>query len=193
MSDVLSTLLAGLAFLASPPSIGDAEKGPLAAGEVIVHPQTPADDNGFAVKAYALVDAPVAKVWPHLRDCGRYSEFMPRTKASAVREGTPDKGVCFIEIAMPFPFSNLWAENLSETGNVPGGGFERRWRLKQGTYAKNQGLWGVVPWEGGTKSLIYYALEAAPDTVIPDGILRKAQTGVLPDAFEAIRKRVLGP
>lgn len=179
--------------LASPPHISDAERGRLDAGEIIVHPQTPADDNGFAVKAYAVVAAPVAQVWPHLRDCGRYSEFMPRTKQSAVREGTPDKGVCFIEIGMPFPFSNLWAENLSETGSVAGGGFERRWHLKQGTYTKNQGLWGVIPWAGGAKALIYYFLEASPNTAVPDSFLRKAQTGVLPDAFEAVRKRVGAP
>jgi hypothetical protein len=182
-----------LALLAAPPGIPEAEKPRLDAGEIIVHPQTPADDTGFAVKAYAVVSAPLAKVWPHLRDCGRYSEFMPRTKDSAVREGTPDKGVCYIEIGMPFPFSNLWAENLTETTPMGNGGFERRWRLKQGTYSKNQGLWGVAPWGDGTRSLIYYQLEAAPDTVIPDGILRKAQTGVLPDAFEAVRKRVGAP
>lgn len=180
-------------LLAAPPAIGDAERTRLDGGEVIVHPRTPADDEGFAVQAYAVVDAPVAKVWPHLRDCGKYAEFMPRTKASEVRQGTPDSGLCFIEIAMPFPFSNLWAENLSETSSVAGGGFERRWRLKQGTYKKNQGLWGVAPWAGGAKSLVYYTLEAAPDTAIPDAILRKGQTGVLPDAFEAVRKRVGTP
>ena len=179
--------------LAAPPSFGDAEKARLDTGEIIVHPRTPADDTGFAVQAYAVVDAPVAQVWPHLRDCGRYSEFMPRIKASAVREGTADKGLCFVEVGMPFPFSNLWAENVSETSSVAGGGFERRWHLKQGTYSKNQGLWGVAPWAGGAKCLVYYLLEAAPDTVIPDAVLRKAQTGVLPDAFEAVRKRVAAP
>lgn len=189
----MNTLLIAL-VLASPPAVGGDEKPRLEAGEVIVHPRTPSDDNGFAVTAYALVAAPVDKVWPHLRDCGRYKEFMPRTKDSAVREGTPDKGVCFIEIGMPFPFSNLWAENESTTNPVSGGGFERSWRLKQGTYTKNQGLWGVVPWNGlPTLSLIYYRLEAAPDTVIPDRILRSAQKDVLPDAFEAVRKRVGTP
>lgn len=178
-----------LVALAAPPAIDAAERSQLDAGEVVVHPHTPADDTGFAVLAYAVVQAPVDRVWPHLKDCGKYDEFMPRTKKSEIREGTADKGVCFIEIGMPFPFSNLWAENESESVSLPGGGFERRWHLKQGTYTKNQGSWAVYPWGDG-KSLVVYTLEAAPDTVIPDAILRKAQTGVLPDAFEAVRKRV---
>ena len=183
-------LLALTCFLSAPPAIADAEKAKLEAGEVIIHPRTPADDDGFAVRAYALVDAPVERVWPALRDCGRYAEFMPRVKASDVRGGTPENGICFVEIAMPFPFSNLWAENKSEGGPVAGGAFERRWTLSKGTYRKNKGLWGVAPWAGGSKSLVYYELEASPDTAVPDAILRKAQTGALPDAFEAVRGRV---
>lgn len=181
-------VLLALAMLAAPPAIPEAERPRLDAGEIVIHPRTPADDDGFSVLAYAVVEAPVEKVWPHLRDCGKYAEFMPRTVKSEIREGTADKGLCFLEIGMPFPFSNLWAENESESVTLPGGGFERHWHLKAGTYRKNQGRWAVYPWASG-RALIVYELEAAPDTVVPDAILRKAQKNVLPDAFAAVRKR----
>lgn len=186
-------LALALALLAAPPltpaTVSADERASLEAGEILVHPHTPADDQGFAVLAYAVIKAPVEVVWPVVRDCDKYAEFMPRVKKSELREGTVEKGVCFTEIGMPFPFSNLWAENNSESVKVPGGGFERHWHLKQGTYLKNQGSWTIYPWADG-KSLAVYALEAAPDTAVPDAIIRRAQTSALPGAFEAIRKRV---
>ena len=184
---ISNPVFALLLALAVPP-VPEGERARLDGGEVIVKPRTPSDDEGFAVLAYAVVKAPVEKVWPALRDCDRYAEFMPRANESALRSGTPENGVCYVEVSLPFPFSNLWAENASTGGPNAGGGFERRWKILRGTYKKNTGVWRVVPW-GTAESLVVYELEAAPETVLPDSIPRKAQGGALPDVFTAIRRR----
>ena len=189
MSPLLTAALSALLAAPSVPPVPESERPRLDAGEVVIHPRKPQNDAGFAVTAYAVVKAPIDRIWPHLRDCDRYAEFMPRAKASALRAGSGLDGVCYIEIGMPFPFSDLWAENASSGGPLAGGGFERRWKLARGTYSKNEGVWRVVPWSADA-SLVVYELEAAPDTPLPDALLRKAQGGALPDVFTAIRKRV---
>ncbi len=187
ISAVLSLVLA--APLAAPPPLPDHERQRLENGEIIIHGRVPADDIGLAVTGYALVDAPPASVWPHIRDCGRYDEFMPRVVKSELRGGTADEGLCFVEISVPFPLSNLWAVNDTKCRSLATGGYERSWKLKEGTYRKNRGRWRVTPWGDGQRTLIYYELEAAPDTMVPDRLLRSAQKDTLPDVFKAVRAR----
>jgi hypothetical protein len=48
-----------------------------------------------------------------------------------------------------------------------------------------------MPWGAdGKKSLLVYWLDVDPKVMVPDAIIRRAQTGSLPDVFEAVRKRV---
>ena len=50
----------------------------------------------------------------------------------------------------------------------------------------------MMPWgDDGKKTLVIYAIDSDPIILIPDGILRSAQTGSLPEVFAAIRKRVV--
>ena len=50
----------------------------------------------------------------------------------------------------------------------------------------------MVPWGAeGKKTLVIYAIDSDPIILIPDGILRSAQTGSLPEVFAGIRKRVV--
>ncbi len=39
--------------------------------------------------------------------------------------------------------------------------------------------------------MVTYAIDSDPIILVPDGILRSAQTGSLPEVFQSIRKRVV--
>ena len=185
-------LLSGLA-LAQPltlPSFTEAETKKLEAFETVVHEVKPTDNKGIGVESFGLIDAPPTEVWPVLRDCAHFASFMPRTRTSSIKE---EEGVslCHVELRLPFPLMNLWSDTKSVQREEPAGSYHRAWTLVRGTYRRNSGSWSVLPWGDGTKTLVIYAIDSDPIILIPDGILRSAQTGSLPEVFAAIRKRVL--
>jgi hypothetical protein len=192
-SVLIIAFLAGAAF-AQPvvvPSFTEAETKKLEAGECVVHEVKPTDNKGIGVESFGVIDAPSTEVWPVLRDCAHFSKFMPRTKTSAMKEeeGVP---LCHVELSLPFPLMNLWSDTKSVQREEPAGHYHRAWTLVRGTYRRNSGSWSIVPWgPEGKKSLVVYAIDSDPIILVPDGILRSAQTGSLPEVFSAIRKRVV--
>jgi hypothetical protein len=48
-----------------------------------------------------------------------------------------------------------------------------------------------VPWGDGTRALVRYTIDSDPGLLLPDALIRSAQTGSLPEVFVAIRKRVV--
>lgn len=192
LSLVCLTVAAPLAH-AEKPYLNRLQKQMLEDGKVIVSSMKPTNDSGVAAMAVAVMKAPVAKVWPVVRDCEHFHKFMPRAKKSEMRKKLSDtQMVCFLEVSMPFPLSNLHSEVLSTIKQL-GKGWRRSWTLREGNYKRNNGSWEVYPYgEGDGWSLLVYNIDVDPDMSIPDAILRKAQTGSLPDVFTAIRKRVGG-
>ena len=186
-------LLSGFA-VAQPvlaPPLTEAETKKLEAGETVIHEVKPTDNKGIGVESFGIIDAPSLEVWPVLRDCQHFSLFMPRTKDSSVKEeaGGP---LCHVELRLPFPLANLWSDTKSVHREEPAGHFHRAWTLVRGTYRRNSGSWSLIPWGAeGKKTLVVYAIDTDPAILIPDGILRAAQTGSLPEVFTAIRKRVV--
>jgi hypothetical protein len=192
MRALLIVFCAGIAAAQplSVPTFTEAETKKLEAGETIVHEVKPTDNRGIGVESFGIVDAPSTEVWPILRDCAHFSKFMPRTKTSAVKE---EEGVslCHVELSLPFPLMNLWSDTKSVQREDPAGHYHRAWTLVRGSYRRNSGSWTVMPWGAeGKKTLVVYAIDSDPIILIPDGILRSAQTGSLPEVFAAIRKRV---
>ncbi len=190
---LFSFFASGLAF-AQPivlPAFTEAESKKLNAAETVVHEVKPTDNKGIGVQSFGIIDAPSTEVWPVLRDCAHFDKFMPRTKSSAAKEeeGVP---LCHVELNLPFPLMNLWSDTRSVQRENPAGHFHRAWTLVRGTYRRNSGSWSVMPWgDDGKKTLVIYAIDSDPIILIPDGILRSAQTGSLPEVFAAIRKRVV--
>ena len=189
---ICGAILASVAALAhSPPSLSVKHVATLERGEIIVESMKPSGGGGVAARVMGIVDARPVEVWPIVRDCQHYAQFMPRTERSEVRGYRGKASICFVEIDMPFPLSNLWSESASTLTELPGGGFERSWSMIRGNYTRNNGSWRIFPWsEGGARSLIVYRIDTDPDMIIPDAILRSAQTGSLPDVFTAVRNRV---
>jgi hypothetical protein len=182
---------AALAHPVAVPAFTEAETKKLEAGECVVHEVKPTDNKGIGVESFGVIDAPSTEVWPVLRDCAHFAKFMPRTKTSAmnVEDGVP---LCHVELNLPWPLMNLWSDTKSVQREEPAGHFHRAWTLVRGTYRRNSGSWSIVPWgPDGKKSLVTYAIDSDPIILVPDGILRSAQTGSLPEVFQSIRKRVV--
>lgn len=173
--------------MARTPAMSKGQKMLLDKGEVIVKPLT--RESGVAATVMGIIDAPPAKVWPVVRDCAHFKEFMPRTKNSELIKREGNVATCKVEISMPMPFSNLWSI-VRSTETEKGDEFERTWDLVEGTYKRNKGAWNVYPWADGQKTLLIYFVDADPNISLPDAIIRSAQTGSLPDMYEAVRKRV---
>ena len=57
----------------------------VSSGEVVIRRLPPTDGDGVAARAFAVVKAPAKKVWPVLRDCQHFKEFLPRTKESVLK------------------------------------------------------------------------------------------------------------
>ena len=189
---LLTTFVSHLA-LAQPielPIFTPAETKKLDEGLTVVREVKPTDNKGIGVQSFGVVDAPSTEVWPVLRDCANFQKFMPRTKASAmnVEEGV---ALCHVELSLPFPLVDLWSDTKSVQREEPAGHYHRAWTLVRGTYRRNSGSWSVLPWGlEQKKALVIYAIDSDPILLVPDGILRSAQTGSLPEVFGAIRKRV---
>lgn len=159
--------------------------------EVVYLEQAPAGGSGVALTACGLVEAPPAAVWPALRDCERYQEFLPGVDESALRERSQGVAVCEAVIGLPFPLGELRSVERAAEEERADGGFERRWSLVSGNYRRLEGSWTLVPWgEDGRSTLAVYQLDMALATLIPDFLLRRAQASTAPGLFAAIRARV---
>jgi ribosome-associated toxin RatA of RatAB toxin-antitoxin module len=166
------------------------ERASLASGEVVVRDREPPNGQGVAFEALGIIRVSPGRLWPVLQACDRFQEFMPRTKKSRIKNRVGNTAVCFTKIGMPFPFDDLWSE-VKVTETVHGDGtYSRSWTLLRGTFDRNEGIWQLYPWAGGKQTLMVYRLAVNPKISIPDFIIRKGQTGALPDMFEAINRRV---
>lgn len=193
-SGCLVSLVFSAAALAQPvefPKLTAAELKKLDGNGVIIHELKPTDDKGVSAESIGVIDAPTTEVWPIVRDCEHFSAFLPSTKTSSRKTEGADQ-ICFDELSLPFPLANLWADTRSVMREEPAGHFHRAWSLVRGTYRRNRGSWTVLPWgPEGKKSLVIYLIDSDPSVLVPDLILRAAQTGSLPEVFAGIRKRVL--
>lgn len=186
-------LLVAVPALAEPvpfPKLSEKETKKLEANEVVVRDLKPTDNKGVAAEALGLIDAPTSEVWPVLRDCQHFMHFMPKTKKSELLDESGVK-LCHVELRLPFPLTDLWSDTKSTVREEPEGHFLRAWTLVRGTYHRNNGSWHILPWGDGKKTLVVYTIDSDPKMIVPDALIRSAQTGSLPDVFVAIRKRVV--
>lgn len=184
---VTTAAVAGDPF--SAPALSDDERKVLEKGEVVVRRLEPSGGKGLAVLAVSVVDAAPPAVWPVVRDCQHFQDFMPRTKHSELKEEDGVK-LCRVELSMPFPLKDLWSETKSTVNEAPPR-FRRDWTLVHGTYLRNDGSWTVLPWGDGAKTLVVYRLDTQPDSLVPDGLARAAQSKSLPEMMAAVKKRVV--
>jgi ribosome-associated toxin RatA of RatAB toxin-antitoxin module len=186
-------LLASSVVFADPvaaPTLTDAEQKKLLAGEIVTRSTTPTDNKGVGAMAIGVVEGPTDEVFPVVRDCQHFWQFMPRTKKSWVKEEQGVGTICHVELTMPFPLPDLWSDSISIVKEEPKGHHYRGWTMVRGTYHRNDGYWTVVPWGDGSKSLVVYSIDSDPKMAVPDALIRVGQAGSLPEVIGQIRKRV---
>jgi hypothetical protein len=166
------------------------EEARLGAGHVLTYVLEPAR-GGVAFRAAGIVESRPAQVWPALRDCEHYRDFVPRTLESALLARNGSEAVCYTRIDLPFPLADLVSELGVVESERSDGGFERRWRLVRGSYSHNVGSWTLLPHgPEGLRTLAIYQIEIDPDTLAPDFLVRRAQRASARDLFRALRERV---
>lgn len=186
---VVAAMVLAIALAELP--LDDGERARLERGEVLFTPLEPADGRGVAGRALGVVDAPPGVVWPVLRDCQHYQEFLPGVRASALRSRERDVAVCYTEIELPWPLPDLVSETRVQESRSEDGGYAREWRLITGSYRHNVGSWRLHPWgERGGRTLAVYQIDFDPQTALPDWLLQRAQRSTVPGVFEAVRERV---
>ena len=193
---MLLTLVTSLVISATPSitsssSLSADQVRRLEKNEIMVEGSTPPDGEGVAATMLALVRAPVAAVIPAVHDCEHFHEFVPRTVKSKERSRKGNHRVCFVEVEMPFPISNMWSVADVYGVREKDGRFIRRWYTKEGTFKKNLGSWFLIPWGSEKKeTLAVYHVETQPDIAVPDFLISHGQATSLPNLITAIRKRV---
>jgi uncharacterized protein YndB with AHSA1/START domain len=166
----------------------------LGRGELVITTRTVPGAELPEVTLQGVVDAAPERVWKVIDDCSGYKRTLPRIADSKELWRKPggaagtSKVSCEIVFDMPFPFSDLTAVN--EADHVVGPpAWSRTWRLLRGDYERNEGSWTLTPFgEGGKRTKVVYKLLAVPKVSIPNALLRKAQTGALPDLMHKLRE-----
>lgn len=171
-----------------------AEHDRLEHGALIVRVRDSATGSGIAVLAAGVVDAPPARVWPVLRDCQRYEEFLPRVEHSA-RRVEDGRTICVADIDLPFPLRDIHSETRVENVELPDGmGYERRWVLWRGNYRHNEGTWTLHPWgAAAARTLAVYRVDVDIGRFVPDFLQRLVQRRTAAELFGAVRRRALAP
>jgi carbon monoxide dehydrogenase subunit G len=158
--------------------------------EVVVIPRAPTGGRGVALHACALVDAPPDEVWPVVRDCEKWHQYMPGVKNSRLHGRTGNTAVCEVVVDVPFPLGDLRSVTNIVESRRPDGGYHRRANLLSGDYHHNKGFWLLLPHDGGSKTLVAYDIDFNPDTAVPDFVLRTIQSATAPELLESLRERV---
>jgi ribosome-associated toxin RatA of RatAB toxin-antitoxin module len=193
----LAAAYAAWAFFVSPPApleAGELEQGEeirrLNAGEVLVTRRDPTGGIGAAAEAKGVIDAPIERVWPAVRDCEHYSKFMPRVIKSGVAQRNGET-FCSAVMDMPWPIDDLTLETRSTITSPSEGAHMRSWKLTTGSFKHYTGSFEVIPFDGDPqRTLVTYTLDIKPDVPIPDVVLRKKQAAGLPEAFAALAQHL---
>jgi hypothetical protein len=192
------TLLAGVLLPAllgassGPPPITPKERTKLQGGGVIVRFGDPPGGKGVVATSIGLVDGSPARVFPAVRDCGRFAEIFPRIQKSSVLPEDGGTFICDVTIDLPFPLKNPRSLVRSTVEELPGGGYRRSYVLTDdpSDYHRNEGYWAVYPWGGGKRSLVVNHMSNQTKQTLPETILRAAQERTAPESFEALRDYV---
>lgn len=163
----------------------------LAAGEILIETApVPQSDTPFYV-ARGVVEAPPARVWEIVGDCGRYRETMVRVAASTLVSSAEHTTVCRLLMAMPFPLPNLTAVTRA-THRAEGSRLVREWQLVEGDFALHEGSWLVEPFEGDARrTLVTHRARVRPKLPVPELLLAGSKKETLRETLENLRRQLV--
>lgn len=197
MSRWVAVLLVAASTTATSAAQGQArvsiEAARLAKGEILIDTApAPQSDTPFYV-ARGVVEAPPARVWAIVADCGRYRETMVRVAASTLVSRNDAATVCRLQMAMPFPLPNLTAVTRA-THRAEGGRFTREWQLVEGDFALHEGSWVLEPFEGDSnRTLVTHRARVRPKLPVPEMLLAGSKKETLKETLENLRRQLASP
>ncbi len=170
----------------------------LAKGDILVTTDAVEGSDVPLATVRAVIDAPPARVWAIIQDCGNYAQTMPRIAASRElsREGTGEHFFvdCQVTASMPFPLPSLTSHTRVEHTIEPGKKWLRRFKLVDGDYLVNDGEWTLVPYGAdGTRTFFTYRLHARPKLPLPQSLVSRGQEGALSDIVKRLRELTATP
>lgn len=163
-------------------------------GDVVVTTRDFAGSDVPEATVRAVIDAAPELVWSVVSDCANYKNTMPSIAASeqVKSEKTADGDevrFCRVVAHLPFPFANLTSVTRGVHKVDPGKRWTRVWKLVEGDYVRNEGMWLVEP-HGEGKSLVTYVIEAQPKIPLPSSLVASIEQGTLPEMIQNLRKKV---
>jgi len=160
-------------------------------GEVLVHVNKVGGYDEVVLRA--VLNAPPARVWRLVSNCGNFARTMPRIKASREisrrRDGNGvEHVVCRTTVDMPFPYSD--PTSVTEAiHTVKNDRWSRRWWLLRGDYKENKGSWVLTPFKRDPqRTFLTYRVIGVPKAWVPDWIRRSAQKRTLPRMIQRFRE-----
>ncbi len=159
-------------------------------GEVVIKTRAVEGSTVEEATAMGVIDAPPAKVWSIIEDCGHYVGRMPRVKEAEFLGKKGDKILCRVRIGMPALLPDLVAVTEAVHTVTPTR-YKRAWRLVEGNYKVNVGSWTLARFNHDPeRTLAVYRVHAVPDFPVPAAILKMAQERSLPNLFKRLRIEV---
>lgn len=191
-----------LATMCDPAKLDATQTARLARGELIID-AVPVPGSAVAeLHVWAVIEAPVDRVWQIVSRPAEFSRTMRGVKRSAElsREplapdrsaGEPDRQQervrARITVGMPFPLRDLTSVTDAVHTVRADGWRQRRWELVEGDYHQNRGSWTLMPHEGdATRTLAHYKLHAEPKLRLPGKIKEFATERAVPRLFAQLR------
>ncbi len=182
--------LAGDRCLALLDAFDELEWEQLERREILLRELPSVREGGLAFCAVRVMAVPPERVWPVLRDCHRFDEFMPRVleaEQRATPDGTP---TCRMLTDMPIPLGDVESEVRMLFDDLEGRGHRRRYDLVRGDYHHNRGAWMVLPWPADREmSLVLQEADARAKSSVPAFVVRAARHRQLRVGWRALEAR----
>ncbi len=157
-----ATLFSTQAFAVS---FSSSEKAKLKAGETVVQFLPTSGKKGFFGGAgYAIVNAPIEKVWNTIRSWNKYPDIFPRTKYCKVVSKKGDKTLLKMKIGHPVVSIHYHAQIIEDAKK----------KSLQFELVKNyphdldmlKGYWRLFPQKGGRTLVAYVVSVKAPMGIV---------------------------
>ena len=164
--------------------IEESMRSKLERGDVVTE-STEGQGGRKDARAFALLAAPVERVWDAITDYDHYKDFMPLTKASRVKRREGDTVWFYTELSM---LLKTCSYEIKLTLEKPK--WRASWTLVESNMLRaNEGSWQLESTPAGETYAVYTAY-VAPSLPVPEMILNKLTKGTLPQLMAAVRKRV---
>jgi ribosome-associated toxin RatA of RatAB toxin-antitoxin module len=146
--------------------------------------------NGFEMgKAIGVFDATPEEVFRVVTDYNRWKEYMPRVRASEVRDKKRDGATVEITLDLPWPVGKTEVTAKYHHEKQKGGSFKVSFAKLKGNLKQYLGTMYIEPWSPG-KSAVTYQVMAQPELLAPKSMINRSLQKTASGFVNALRQRV---